>query len=85
MTETKEEIRDIGKIERRVRVCFKCREYVNIPNNNPRYEVYLRNFDSMHHLHPVQTVNKSELLETRSYEKPYIKRKLIEFSKKNIL
>jgi len=82
MTEIKKEVRDVGRIERRVRVCFKCREYVNVPENNPRYERYLRNFDAMHHLHPVQTVNKSELLETRTCEKPYIKRKLSEFSRK---
>ncbi len=85
MTEIEREIRGLGDSERKVRVCFKCREYVNIPNRNPIYEQYLQNFDAMHHLHPVQTVNESELLETKPCEKPYIRRKLIEFYKEKKL
>lgn len=77
MTEIKKELRELGYSESRVRVCFKCREYVYIPNNNPIYETFLQNFDVMHYLYPVQTVNESELLETKPSEKPYIRRKLI--------
>ena len=45
----------------RVKVCFKCREFIPILENNYSYKKELKLFDSKHSGHPVQVINKEEL------------------------
>ena len=45
----------------KVKVCFKCREFIPILENNYSYKKQLVLFDSKHSGHPVQVINKDEL------------------------
>ena len=45
----------------KVKVCFKCREFIPILENNYNYKKEIEMFDSIHSGHPVQVINKDEL------------------------
>ena len=45
----------------RVKVCFMCREYVPLLEDNYINKVKLEKFDSLHSGHSVQIVNEEEL------------------------
>jgi len=45
----------------RIKVCFICREYVPLLEDNYINKVKLEKFDSLHSGHPVQIVNEEEL------------------------
>ena len=47
----------------RVKVCFKCHEFIPILENNYSNKKEIKLFDSMHSGHPVQVINKEELNE----------------------
>ena len=46
----------------RVKVCFMCREYVTLLEDNYINKEKLEKFDSLHSGHPVQIVNKKEIM-----------------------
>ena len=46
----------------RVKVCFMCREYVPLLEDNYINKVKLEKFDSLHSGHPVQIVNEEEIM-----------------------
>ena len=45
----------------RVKVCFKCHEFIPILEYNYCYKKEIDLFDSKHSGHPVQIINKEEL------------------------
>jgi len=45
----------------KVKVCFKCREFIPILENNYSYKKEIDLFDSKHSGHPVQGIDKEEL------------------------
>ncbi len=50
----------------RVKLCFKCKQYIPIRENNYENRMELVLFDKAHAGHPTQTVNKEEVA---NYEK----------------
>ena len=46
----------------RVKVCFTCCEYVTLLVDNYINKEKLEKFDSLHSGHPVQIVNKEEIM-----------------------
>ena len=55
----------------RVKVCFMCREYIPILENDYLNKEQLEKFDSLHSGHPVQIVNEEEL-ETKKEWKQFL-------------
>ena len=45
----------------RVKLCFMCREYIPLLEDNYINKEKLEKFDSLHSGHPVQIVNEEEL------------------------
>ena len=45
----------------KMKVCFKCEQYTPIHTDNPVSQAFVREFEGMHHKHPVQTVNRDEV------------------------
>ena len=52
----------------RVKICFKCHEYVPVLEDNYINKVKLERFDSLHSGHPVQIVNEEELGNKREWK-----------------
>ena len=52
----------------RVKVCFKCHEFIPILENNYSYKKELELFDTKHSGHPVQVINKEELKEISKWK-----------------
>jgi len=50
----------------RVKLCFKCKQYIHIRENDYRNSMDLLLFDKAHAGHPTQTVNEEEVA---NYEK----------------
>jgi len=55
----------------RVKVCFMCREYIPILENDYLNKEQLEKFDSLHSGHPVQIVNKEEIMNIGEW-KPFL-------------
>ena len=55
----------------RVKVCFKCREYVPLLEDNYINKEKLEKFDSLHSGHPVQIVNEEEIMNIGEW-KPFL-------------
>ena len=55
----------------RLKVCFKCHEYIPILEDNFINKEKLKMFDSLHSSHPVQIVNEEELGNKREW-KPFL-------------
>jgi len=55
----------------RVKVCFKCHEYVLLLEDNYINKEKLEKFDSLHSGHPVQIINEEELENKREW-KPFL-------------
>ncbi len=55
----------------RVKVCFTCREYVTLLEDNYINKEKLEKFDSLHSGHPVQIVNKEEIMNIGEW-KPFL-------------
>ncbi|GAH50270.1 unnamed protein product [marine sediment metagenome] len=55
----------------RVKVCFMCREYIPILENDYLNKEQLEKFDSLHSGHPVQSVNKEEIMNIGEW-KPFL-------------
>ena len=55
----------------RLKVCFKCHEYIPILEDNFINKEKLEMFDSLHSSHPVQIVNEEELGNKREW-KPFL-------------
>lgn len=53
----------------RVRVCFRCKEFVRINEKDPNNLNLLNLFDKQHAEHPLQVVNANEL--DNSYHKVF--------------
>jgi hypothetical protein len=45
----------------RVRVCFRCKEFVRIIEKDPNNLNLLNLFDKQHATHPLQVINVSEM------------------------
>ena len=45
----------------RARACIKCKEYVMIHTNNPLNQNKIDNFERIHHLHTLITVDLEEI------------------------
>ena len=56
----------------RVKLCFKCKQYVPIHENNFMSQQEVEMFDKVHSGHPTQIVNKDEVanLERWTAKKP---------------
>ncbi|MHA2287978.1 MAG: hypothetical protein ACXABG_04245 [Promethearchaeota archaeon] len=50
----------------RVKLCFKCKQYITIHENNFKNSIDVSLFDKAHSGHPTQIVNKEEVA---NYEK----------------
>ncbi|MFX1590835.1 MAG: hypothetical protein ACFFC1_22095 [Promethearchaeota archaeon] len=55
----------------RLKVCFKCREYITLLADDFLNNKNIAHFDSVHSGHPVQIVNKEELEDITQWKKSF--------------
>ena len=54
-------VKNLENINIRCKICFWCKTYVVIHNDNPISQIKLNLFEKFHSGHPIQTVNLSEI------------------------